>query len=223
VPDGFRLRVCYTKSGRLRFLSHLETVRACERAARRARLPYAVTQGFNPRMRLAFGPALPVGTGGEREYFDLWLTRFVPAEEACRALRGAIAVELAPSACAYAPAKEKSLAATLTIGLYEVAVEGGIPPEELRHCLDEIVASEKLVVEHKGKEKVFDLSDALPKEPEVRSDGDRTVAVVAVRMSERGSLRPEALVKAALAREVFMTTIRTDLFVEEQGAWRRPL
>ena len=63
----FRLRVSFAKTGRLRFLSHLEVVHALERAVRRTELEYAVTQGFNPRMKIAFGPALPVGTAGQRQ------------------------------------------------------------------------------------------------------------------------------------------------------------
>ena len=70
-PRLFRLRVRYAKSGRLALLSHLEVVRALERAVRRARLPFAVTNGFSPHMRIAFGAALPVGVGGSDEFFDL--------------------------------------------------------------------------------------------------------------------------------------------------------
>ncbi len=49
--------------------------------------PYAVTQGFNPHMKVAFGPALPVGTAGENEYYDVWLTRYTDASEVLSALR----------------------------------------------------------------------------------------------------------------------------------------
>ena len=44
---GFLMRIKYVKSGRLAFLSHLETIRSMERIIRRAGLPYAVTEGFN--------------------------------------------------------------------------------------------------------------------------------------------------------------------------------
>ena len=67
-PSLFRLRVVFRKAGRLALLSHLEVARALERAVRRAGLPYAVSQGFSPHMRIAFGAALPVGVGGEREF-----------------------------------------------------------------------------------------------------------------------------------------------------------
>lgn len=48
----FRLRVRYVKQGRLRYLGHLEVLHTIERIIRRAQLPYAVTQGFSPHMRL---------------------------------------------------------------------------------------------------------------------------------------------------------------------------
>ncbi|MFR3272966.1 MAG: DUF2344 domain-containing protein [Slackia sp.] len=41
---------------------------------RRADLPYAVSQGFSPHMKQAFGAALPVGVGGTEEIFDVQLT-----------------------------------------------------------------------------------------------------------------------------------------------------
>jgi radical SAM-linked protein len=223
VAEGFHLRVCFRKSGRLRYLSHLEVVHACERAARRARLPYAVSQGFTPRIRIGFGPALPVGTAGDREYFDVVLTTFVPPDDVRASLSAATVEDLGPVTCGYVSAQEKSLASTLTIAVYDVTVEGGIPPEELKHSLEALVRTGTLTVEHKGKQKVFDLAEALPKEPEVRSSEGHTTVRLTVRMGERGSLRPDMFVTAALGREVRMVVTRTDLMIDDEGVWRRPL
>ena len=88
-PRLFRLRVTFRESGRLSMLSHLELARALERAVRRAQLPFAVSQGFSPHMRIAFGAALPVGVGGTAEIFDLFLTDYVPAPRALAALQEA--------------------------------------------------------------------------------------------------------------------------------------
>ena len=131
MADGFRLRVCFGKTGRLRYLSHLECARACERAVRRAGLPYAVSQGFTPRMRMAFGPALPVGTAGEREYYDLVLRRFVDPAEAYEALRRASASDMMPRECAYVAPDGPSLGAVVRIAVYELSVEGGTSPREI--------------------------------------------------------------------------------------------
>lgn len=223
MAEAFRLRVCHRKAGRLRYLSHLEMARACERGVRRAGLPYAVSQGFTPRMRIAFGPALPVGTAGRREFFDVWLARFVRPDEALERLRQAVVAELEPVACAYVGLREPSLGAALTIAEYEVEVEGGIREEELRQALDAVSKTPALVVEHKGKEKVFDLTEALPKKPAVMVDGERLLALVTVRIGEKGSLRPEVLLSAALGREAASAVTRTGLFVETGEAWRDPL
>ena len=174
-------------------------------------------------MRVAFGPALPVGTAGEREYYDLVLTRFVPAAQACAALAAVTADDLAPLECAYVSGREKSLAAALTIADYDVTVEGGIPQEEIERSLRALAEGGTLSVDHKGKQKVFDLAEALPKEPEVTSVEGRCVVRMTIRMGEQGSLRPEVFVAAALGRDVRTAVTRTDLFVEDEGVWRRPL
>ncbi len=82
-PEGSeaRWRVRFAKSGRLRFLSHLDIVRAIIRATMASGLPIAFSQGFNPHPKLSFGPPLPVGTTGNAELFDVELTRGVPAED----------------------------------------------------------------------------------------------------------------------------------------------
>ena len=91
MEGEFRIRVTYAMTGRLVMLSHLETARAIERTVRRSDLPFAVTQGFSPHMKLAFGSALPVGVGGLAEIFDVTMTAFVPPAEALARLRAASA------------------------------------------------------------------------------------------------------------------------------------
>ena len=70
-----RLRIRYTKTGRIRYTSQRDVARAWERALRRARLPVAYSEGFSPRPLLAFSLALPTGCESEAEYADI---RLVP-------------------------------------------------------------------------------------------------------------------------------------------------
>jgi radical SAM family uncharacterized protein/radical SAM-linked protein len=78
---GARWRVRYSKGAAVRFISHLDIVRAVLRALAISELPIVYTQGFNPHPKLSFGPPLPVGATGEAEFFDLELTRALAAEE----------------------------------------------------------------------------------------------------------------------------------------------
>ncbi len=67
------VRLRWAKTGRLVALSHLETMHALLRAVRRAGLKTAFSQGFHPKPKVSFGPALPVGVESRCEHMDLEL------------------------------------------------------------------------------------------------------------------------------------------------------
>jgi len=224
----FRCRVCYSKIGRLRYLSHLEVSHTLDRAARRAGLPYAVTQGFNPHMKVAFGPALPTGTAGEREYVDLWLAEYVPPAQVLDRLRAALPPELTATEVRYVGMREPSLASACTIAVYEASVTAeGVDEGTLQQALRELVSGKELTIEHKGKTKVFDLSRSLPKEPCVRSSEIGQVVELTIRMGPEGSLRPDVLIARALAAanspSAVTSVTRRDVLIESDEGWRRPI
>jgi hypothetical protein len=68
-----RILVKYSKQGEMAFLSHRETMRCLERALRRSSLPLAYTSGFNPRPRISYSPALPLGVAAEADYLEVSL------------------------------------------------------------------------------------------------------------------------------------------------------
>jgi radical SAM-linked protein len=68
-----KIRFRFAKQGALRFLSHLETMRALTRALRRAAIPVQHSQGFHPQPLLNFATALPVGVESTAEYGDVTL------------------------------------------------------------------------------------------------------------------------------------------------------
>jgi len=229
TPGEFRLRVCYRKAGRLRWLSHLEVVHSLERMIRRARLPFSVTQGFSPHLKAAFGPALPVGTASEREYLDVWLRGYTDARRLVDRLVEVAPADLAPSEAAFVSDGAPSLTSALTIGLYSVEIVGReIGPEDVQVALSQVVSAGELAVEHKGKHKVFDLTRAVPKEVRVSDREGGALIELAVRMGPEGSLRPEVLVRAATEATGIeisaVHTTRLDTLVEDdEGVWARPL
>lgn len=229
TPGEFRLRVGYGKIGRLRWLSHLEVLRAIERIIRRSGLPYAVTQGFHPHIKAAFGPALPVGTAGENEYFDVWLRGYTDAEEALARLRAVSPGDLAPCSARYVGDKEPSLTAALTIATYMLDIDGEETTEDrVRAGISDLFAAGELTVQNKGKTKVFDLRQSVPKDAVVDGRDGGARVKLAVRMGPNGSLRPEVLVRAALLQSGIepsaVRTTRLDLFIEsDEGVWSRPV
>jgi len=73
VPERFPMAVCLSKDGDARFLGHLDFARLVERSLRRSGLPIVNTQGFNPRQKVSFTDALPVGVASEGEWITLSL------------------------------------------------------------------------------------------------------------------------------------------------------
>lgn len=73
VTRPIRVRVQFSKTGGLRYLSHRELMTAVIRAVRRADIPVLYSQGFHPSPRLSFGPPLNVGVSGLKECFDMEL------------------------------------------------------------------------------------------------------------------------------------------------------
>ena len=66
-----RLRVRFSKTGKIRFIGHRDVARVTERAVRRVGLPVAYSEGFSPRMRMSFGLALPTGYESDGEFVEL--------------------------------------------------------------------------------------------------------------------------------------------------------
>lgn len=124
-----RLRVRYTKTGRIRYTSQRDNARAWERALRQARLPVAYSEGFSPRPLLSFSLALPTGCESLAEYTDL---RFDP--------KGREGVAVVSDGASPADALEASLAigALLPQGL---EVEAGAALEPRQGSLQEQVTS----------------------------------------------------------------------------------
>ncbi len=76
-----KVRLRFAKRGDLRLVSHHDLVRCLERALRRASIPVAVTQGFNPRPKVTFTLSLALGIEGCRESVEIDLAEpMEPAE-----------------------------------------------------------------------------------------------------------------------------------------------
>jgi len=85
-----RLRLRLAKTGKGRFIGHLEFMSLFHRAVRRAGLPVRHTQGFHPHPRISFSEALPHGMESEAEIIDLDLAQLCGAQDALSALNACL-------------------------------------------------------------------------------------------------------------------------------------
>jgi radical SAM-linked protein len=212
VGDEFRMRIRYRKIGRLRYLSHLEVVRTMERSIRRAGIPFAVTKGFSPHMRLAFGWALPVGTGSLDEYLDVIMTSYWDVEKLLSRLKEVTPSPLAPLEISYLDMRDPSPTTYFTISCYEVYI-AGVPASLLQTAADAVMTRGNLTVIHKKKEKQLNLADMVVEAPQceerdaINTEIDELLVdmhapfvsmTFATRVTERGCLRASLLLEEIL-------------------------
>lgn len=85
-----KLRMQITKDKDIRFISHLEYVRTIGRAIRRAKLPAAYSEGFNPHLKFSLASALGVGVVSYTEFVEIELAEPMEVEAAAKALDAAL-------------------------------------------------------------------------------------------------------------------------------------
>lgn len=198
-PARFRLRARYIKHGRLAYLGHLELAHTIERIVRRAGLPYAVTQGFSPHMRVGFTSALPVGTSSDAEYFDVFLTDYVPAPDALSRLVAASPADLAPQELRYLDVRTPALTAEITRAAYRVELIGAgadVDAQAVRSALSGIVEAGSIPYVRSGKAKTLDVASTLAGHTVEQTEPGAVALDLDTRISNDGALRPEILIAA---------------------------
>ena len=63
----YKSKVVFTKKGDLKYISHLDLIRLFSRAIRRSGLPFFVTEGFSPHLKIILKRALKLGVESELE------------------------------------------------------------------------------------------------------------------------------------------------------------
>ena len=117
---AFRLRLVFSKTGLLRFLSHLDLGRVFHRAIARIHAPVAYSQGYNPHPLLSFGPALPVGMEGLRELIDIFFSQPVEPANFIDAMNATLPEGIAVHAASVINMQAPSLSAELTRFVFQI-------------------------------------------------------------------------------------------------------
>ncbi|HWW54652.1 MAG TPA: TIGR03936 family radical SAM-associated protein [Acidimicrobiales bacterium] len=154
-----RVRVRFTKLGKVRWTSHRDVARMWERALRRVSLPLAYTSGFTPRPKISFGLALPTGHESLAEYLDVELaTAQLDATILPALLTPALPVGIDVLAAAAVDERDASLQENVTSCSWDVEALGA-SEHELFGLAARALAADSLVItrERKGTEVVDDV------------------------------------------------------------------
>ena len=163
-----KVRLQFSKTNDARFLSHLETARAFDRAARRASLPLWYSQGFHPQPRISFGPALPVGLESLDELVDIELKGDISIETVITSLNQQL-----PLGILILAGKEISLQTpaisdsvneiSYAISIGSSAIVARYSSEGIKRIFSEFLGKTSFIVSktHKGEPRLIDIRYAV--------------------------------------------------------------
>ncbi len=218
-----RIRVRFSKSGKIRFLGHRDVARAWERALRRGNLPVASTEGFSPRPKVHFGLALPMGCESLGEYLDVDL---VGDDALSSSDLVALPARLSPllpegidmEAAVEVDPREPSLQQAVTSCAWVIDLDE-IEPAQLQVAIEQLLDADRVEIarERKGRQVVDDIR---PGVLHLQATGLKINAELATQ--PRG-VRPSELMAALAPQAVVARACRTHQWINTDDAKREPL
>lgn len=214
-----KLRVRFSKRGKVRFTSHRDVARMWERALRRTDVQVAYSVGFSPRPKLSFGLALPTGAESLAEYVDIDLAAPVSLDGLCPLLSEALPIGIDATAVEVLEGRVDSLQESVVSCGFVLELVG-VTAEQVNEAVNRLLASDEVLVtrSRKGAESTDDVRPAI-EHLEVMgdvADHDGVMLVAHLATKPRG-LRPAELVEAMAVPIADTRVLRTHQWIEIDG------
>ena len=216
TPVYQRIRVQFGKGNPLKYISHLDLARTWERVFRRAGLPVAHSQGFNPRPRFQIAAALPVGVTGEGELLDIWLSDPLSPEQVTERLRAAAPPGLGIGHAEEVELSAPSLQSQMQAADYRAVVHSKESVDGLRVRIQEFLALPALLRprQHKGKWQTYDLRPLVQTLEVEAGEGQERVLSMRLQANAQGAGRPDEVLDALGLAPATRSIVRTNLCLE---------
>lgn len=155
-------RFKFEKSGRAKFTGHLDCLQTFQRAIKRADLPIAYSQGFNPHQQIAFGSPLSLGYTTVGDYGDFKLTEDMDTNEVMEKLNAVMPNGLKILSITKLREGVKNTMASLSGARYIAIFNETIEHSDIENYLEKFSKQEEIFVMKKTKKGI--------NEADIRSD-----------------------------------------------------
>lgn len=154
----FRYRLKISKEGSLKYVSHLDWFRMIYRAVKRAKLPVAFSQGFNPSPKISIGNPLGLFVESISEFMDIELTENLDDED----IKSKLNMKLPETCRVYnvkqVPLKADSIPKTIHFAEYEATElnsdQTNFDFTGIKEKVSTIISQNEIIIEKKTKSKV---------------------------------------------------------------------
>jgi radical SAM-linked protein len=219
-----RIRIRFSKLGKIRFTSHRDVARIWERALRKAEVRVAYTEGFSPHPRLSFGLALPTGHESLAEYLDVEVHDVGgQVDDLAERLTATLPVGIDAAAAGLLAPGTVSLQEAVVASSWRLTLSGFTRDTAQRVTAAALAAPSIIATRvRKGHEVVDDLRPGIERLAVISTDSDEVVIEADLATRTRG-IRPGELVAACYAGATESRVLRTHQWIERDGERCEPL
>ncbi len=153
-----RIRITFAKLGALRYTGHLDLHKLWERAARRAELPLAYSQGFHPQPKMNIAAALPLGFSSRCEVLDMRLEHDIQLDGLREKLQGTLPTGIQVTSVESVDERAPTLQTQVLSAEYEVSLAEASSTSlrangsEVTRKIESVLESNSIIRTRRGKE-----------------------------------------------------------------------
>ncbi|HCX63497.1 TIGR03936 family radical SAM-associated protein [Sedimentibacter sp.] len=221
------LIVKYTKTGNLKYISHLDVLRFIQRAVKRAGINAKYSEGFNPHMKTSFGFPLSLGIESIGEYFEIELNEDIKPDDFVNKMNVVMPKEMQILKAAYS-ADSRSLMARSSYTEYLFNVEFvNLDFNKLNELIKEIIetgivfSKQKKNKKNKIITKEYNTKDFITYLNAIEKPGKIVIESTFI-TAETGSMKPSELIKV-ISDNGFSIEYHTILKVETLDENKKPI
>ncbi len=195
TPPKQRLRLRFTRDETLKYIGHLDMSRTWQRILRRADLPLAYSEGFNPQPKISFAAALPVGCTSAHEEMDIVLSPKCAIEDVRARLERTLPPGITLVAIEEMPLNAPALQMQLLASEFEITVEDEETIGPLNDRVQQFLAAAEVMRDRRGK--VYNLRPLVQSLEIEPAPTNRAVKIRArLQATPEGTGRPDELAAA---------------------------
>lgn len=223
----YHYRVTIAIAGRIRFLSHLETVDTLLGALRRSGVKLALSAGMRPKPRIKMAMPRPVATEAWSDLFEVELQDEIDVDQFALQLGESLPAGLVLQRVerlhgAYASAASRVAGAT-----WRWQFDSDVAPGDLDEAVRSLLAADEVLVERASpgkRPKHIDVRRFIG-DVQVVATGDAPALRAFVRLTDEGSSKPEEVIRAlgAVSGSTFapVRTVRESIAIADPGTGGR--
>lgn len=223
TKKAMKVRICLSKDGRMKWISHLDAQRTLMLSLRRAKIPLSYTEGFHPRPRISFAMPLPLGYTSSSEWVEAILSKKEKPEKIKERLNKSLPCDFQVIEVKEVPVDEKSLMSNVIMARYTIFAPLNLAGkmDKIRQKMEDFLRSNEILVEKKGK--IINVRKYL-EDLRIKEIQGNVVIEIDVIVDAGGTVRAEVILERVLGEPADIDFLyhRSALLIKKGGCWAQP-